>query len=215
MNVAINKVHFPVTTLGFGRRLGIWMQGCSIQCPGCLSRDTWAATTEHQIAVDQLVASCASRLVLADGVTISGGEPFDQAGALAELIQRVRVHCDGDVLVYSGYPLETLTTRHRKIISSIDVLISDPFVAEAGETLALRGSDNQRITLLTALAQERYSSDIDRAPWSAERRLDVVVEEDEVWMSGIPRRGDLKRLRGELSARGFAARTSDQRAIRT
>ena len=42
--VAISRLHFPVTTLGPGRRLGIWFQGCSIQCRGCISIDTWDKT---------------------------------------------------------------------------------------------------------------------------------------------------------------------------
>ena len=40
--IAISRIHYPVTTLGPGKRIGIWMQGCSIRCPGCISADTWA-----------------------------------------------------------------------------------------------------------------------------------------------------------------------------
>ena len=40
--IALSRIHFPVTTLGPGRRIGIWFQGCSIRCPGCISMDTWA-----------------------------------------------------------------------------------------------------------------------------------------------------------------------------
>ncbi|HAU1321526.1 TPA: radical SAM protein, partial [Legionella pneumophila] len=41
MMIYISRVHFPVTTLGPGHRIGIWFQGCSIRCPGCISTDTW------------------------------------------------------------------------------------------------------------------------------------------------------------------------------
>ena len=44
--IAVNRLHWPVTVLGPGRRVGIWMQGCSIGCPGCVSRDTWPALGE-------------------------------------------------------------------------------------------------------------------------------------------------------------------------
>ena len=40
--VGVSRLHFPVTTLGPGRRAAIWLQGCSIHCRGCVSRDTWA-----------------------------------------------------------------------------------------------------------------------------------------------------------------------------
>ncbi|WP_461325238.1 4Fe-4S cluster-binding domain-containing protein [Bradyrhizobium diazoefficiens] len=41
IRISVSRIHFPVTTLGPGRRLGIWFQGCSIRCPGCISMDTW------------------------------------------------------------------------------------------------------------------------------------------------------------------------------
>ncbi|MCA1696856.1 MAG: radical SAM protein, partial [Actinobacteria bacterium] len=37
-------MHHPVTTLGYGTRAGVWVQGCTIGCHGCASRDTWAVT---------------------------------------------------------------------------------------------------------------------------------------------------------------------------
>ena len=148
MRIAINKLHFPVTTLGYGRRLGIWTQGCSIHCPGCVSRDTWDAAPHHAIELDVLIKGCGDWLEGADGVTISGGEPFDQPEALRELLIRLRARHTGDLLVFSGYPNEHLFTRHAEILAHADVLISEPFDARAGQTLALRGSDNQRIFLL-------------------------------------------------------------------
>lgn len=41
MRMILSRLHFPVTTLGPGRRIGVWFQGCSIRCAGCISRDTW------------------------------------------------------------------------------------------------------------------------------------------------------------------------------
>ena len=38
--LALSRMHFPVTTLGPGNRIGIWVQGCTIRCPGCVSADT-------------------------------------------------------------------------------------------------------------------------------------------------------------------------------
>lgn len=56
MEIAINKIHFPVSTLGFGQRLGIWFQGCSIRCPGCISRDTWEGGESYLTNLDQYFA---------------------------------------------------------------------------------------------------------------------------------------------------------------
>lgn len=210
MHIAINKVHFPVTTLGFGRRLGIWTQGCSIHCPGCVSRDTWDTEPSHRIALDELLVGCAGWLAQADGVTISGGEPFDQPDALRELLKQLRARCAGDLLVFSGYAQEMLAAQHADILALADVLISDPFVAHAGQTLALRGSDNQRVSLLTPLARERYPADLDRRMWEPQRRLDLMMEGDDVWMAGIPEPGAMAKLREKLRAFGYATTTSDQ-----
>jgi anaerobic ribonucleoside-triphosphate reductase activating protein len=158
------------------------------------------------------VATLAPWLAQADGVTISGGEPFDQSAALAELVAALRRHTSGDVLVFSGYAHEKLFAEHEALTAQLDVLISEPFVAGAGQTLALRGSDNQRVFLLSELARARYPADLDKCPWPAKRRLDVVVEGDAVWMAGIPHTGEMARLRQELARRGFACQTSDQPA---
>ena len=56
MKLQLNKAHFPVTALGPGRRIGIWVQGCSIQCPGCVSLDTWKPDRSKAIEVDALIA---------------------------------------------------------------------------------------------------------------------------------------------------------------
>lgn len=210
MRIAINKVHFPVTTLGHGRRLGIWMQGCSIHCPGCVSRDTWDAEPRHHIALDELLAGCSGWLAEADGVTISGGEPFDQPDALRELLKQLHARCAGDLLIFSGYANKKLFSQHADILALADVLISEPFVAHAAQTLALRGSDNQRVFLLTPLARERYPADLDRRAWEPLRRLDVMVEDDEIWMAGIPRPGAMAKLRDKLRALGYDTVTSDQ-----
>jgi len=146
----------------------------------------------------------------ADGVTVSGGEPFDQAEALESLLGLLRARFKGDVLVYSGYSHEKLFSEFSGVLRLVDVLISEPFVAGATQTLTLRGSDNQKIFLLSELARARYPRDIDCQLWDRSRRLDVVVEGEEVWMAGIPREGDMVRLRTELARRGFAARGSDQ-----
>ena len=211
MKIALNKVHFPITTLGHGRRVGIWTQGCSIHCPGCISRDTWEPDDARAVEVGALVESLAPWLAEADGVTISGGEPFDQAPALGELVAGLRRHNAGDVLVFSGHPHQKLFAEHAAVTAQIDVLISEPFEAGAGQTLTLRGSDNQRIFLLSDLARSRYPADMDQSPWPTKRRLDVVLEGDALWMAGIPHPGEMARLRQELARRGFGCQTSDQR----
>lgn len=214
MNIAINKIHFPVTTLGYGRRIGIWTQGCTIRCPGCLNRDTWAPDPRKHVMIDTLMSGLSDWLAQADGVTVSGGEPFDQPDALGELLAALRKKSPGDILVYSGYSRPLLEERHPAVLACIDVLISEPFDENVGDHLALRGSDNQRIALLSPLAHERYPGDLDTRPAESQRRLDMVTVGNAIWLAGIPRRMDLVHLREALSARGYHSRTTDQPLIR-
>jgi anaerobic ribonucleoside-triphosphate reductase activating protein len=214
VKIALNKIHFPVTTLGHGRRLVFWTQGCSIHCPGCVSRDTWDAAPEHEIEIATLLDSCRAWLAEADGVTISGGEPFDQPEALALLLDGLRARHGGDLLVFSGYPWARLERDHAALLAKIDVVISEPYRADAGQTLALRGSDNQRVSLLTSLARARYPADLNEKPWTSERTLDFVLTNDDLWMAGIPRPGEMGRLKEKLRARGFTCSTSDDPTVR-
>ncbi|MFS6818255.1 4Fe-4S cluster-binding domain-containing protein [Synechococcus lacustris Tous-12m] len=110
----------------------------------------------------------------------------------------------GDALVFSGLSWEQLQSTYPDILELIDVLISDPFEAGAGQSLPLRGSDNQRLHCLTPLGQERYRQ------LPEERVLDVCLDGDKVWLAGIPRQGDLAKLRKKLQGLGLELSTSDQ-----
>jgi anaerobic ribonucleoside-triphosphate reductase activating protein len=67
----LSRVHYPITTLGHGRRVGIWFQGCSRHCPGCVSADTWTPGL-GETTVEELLVAMKPWLVEADGVTITG-----------------------------------------------------------------------------------------------------------------------------------------------
>ncbi len=208
--IVLSRVHFPVTTLGPGRRLGIWFQGCSIRCPGCVSADTWPSRTE-QIPVTHVLSAVSEYACAADGVTISGGEPFEQPEALGELLSLLRpiLPPDGDVLVYSGLPFASLEPWLLKWPGLIDALISEPFDTLAPQTRPLMGSDNQVLHTLTDRGQERYAG-FKRPRTSQDDRLDVMIDEDgTAWMAGGRRRGDLERLQSLLAAQGVSARTTE------
>jgi anaerobic ribonucleoside-triphosphate reductase activating protein len=141
-------------------------------------------------------------LVEADGVTVSGGEPFDQPDALNRLLLGIRALTGNSILVYSGFAFERLTPWIDRHPNLIDALISDPYDAAVPQTLALRGSDNQRLHLLTNLGTSALAS-LDRPAAPEDRRLDAMFDADgSVWFAGIPARGDLARLRAALAAAG-------------
>lgn len=214
MDIHISRLHFPVTTLGPGRRIGIWLQGCSIRCPGCISADTWDAN-KGRATVEGVMAHLAQWLPQAEGITISGGEPFEQPEALVALLVALRNTTPADILVYSGKPIEQLTPVLRHAAGLIDALVSDPFDLEAAHTLPLRGSDNQRLHLLTALGIDRFSAY--QPPCKAQdKSLDVMFDPDgSVWFAGIPQRGDFLRLQEILIKQGHRVHISADKARTT
>lgn len=210
MNLRIQKIHFPVTTLGFGRRLGVWVQGCSIRCEGCINRDTWEFSGGGEIAIEQLIAGLASQLHACDGVTISGGEPLDQAPGIRDFVREIRDQLAGDILMFTGYSKEWIEQNQPWVFGAVDVLVTDPYDVMIGQTKFLRGSDNQRIFLLSQLALDRYPPAINKQLWGNERRLDLFVDGNEVFMAGIPRPGDMAELKKSLAGKGLICHTSDE-----
>lgn len=207
MKICISRVHYPITTLGPGRRIGLWFQGCSIRCSGCISADTWAEG-RGELELGQILEHLEGALSLADGITISGGEPFDQSEALAALLKSLRQQTAIDILVYSGYAFEEIADIFPAFDGLIDALITEPFLLHAPQTLPLRGSDNQRMHLLTELGRSRFA-DFD-APSPDNPALDVMFDTDgAVWFAGIPRRGDLQRLASRLRKAGHIVATTE------
>ena len=51
----INLIHYPLKTLGVGERIGIWFEGCSICCEGCISKHTWEQKEESKTTILNLI----------------------------------------------------------------------------------------------------------------------------------------------------------------
>jgi anaerobic ribonucleoside-triphosphate reductase activating protein len=202
----LNKAHYPVTTLGPGRRIGLWLQGCGLGCPGCLSQDTWAVSTDSAIPLSLLLAWCQEVAQDGlDGVTISGGEPFAQPEALLALLRALHdwrndAGLHFDILCYSGLPWQRLQRDFAPILTLLDAVIPEPFQAQQPTRLIWRGSANQPLIPLSPLGREHY------APYlhlEVERRLfQLVVDPDRVWGIGIPGLGDMERLEQQCAQRG-------------
>jgi anaerobic ribonucleoside-triphosphate reductase activating protein len=208
--IAINKAHYPVTVLGPGRRIGLWVQGCSIGCKGCVSVDTWPVDPSRAMTIADLMAWC--RKVAAhglDGVTISGGEPFDQAKSLALLLQalhqwRAQSGTNFDILCYSGYPLKTLQQRYPGVLALLDAIIAEPFVESQAPTSLWRGSANQPLVPLTPRGHAVYDPFADARLADTDKHMQLAVEGGKIWMIGIPARGDMQQLEALCTSRGLS-----------
>lgn len=209
MNILLNKAHFPVTVLGPGRRIGLWLQGCSIRCKDCVSQDTWPADASRAMPVPALVDWC-KRVAQDgfDGVTLSGGEPFDQPRPLAALLAqlaawRTAAGLDFDILCYSGYPLKTLQKKHAPLLAQLDALIPEPYAAGRPLGGLWRGSDNQTLVPLSPRGAARYAAYLEAPQAAEEKRMQVAVEDGRLWMIGIPHRGDMAALEDLCRQRGL------------
>ena len=204
--LCLNKAHYPVTTLGPGRRIGLWLQGCALACPGCVSQDTWTFADDQALPLPVLLAWCRKvALHGLDGITISGGEPFAQPEALLALLQalhdwRNNAGPNFDILCYSGLSWRRLQRDFAPMLALLDAAIPEPFHAQQPTRLIWRGSANQPLIPLSPLGRERY------APYQSlevERRsLQIVVDDERVWGIGIPGSGDMERLEQQCAERG-------------
>ena len=118
---------------GPGRRSVIRVAGCSLRCPGCYVPETHKRENGSLVPISSIIKEIVVNRSKHDGVTILGGEPFDQAAAVAELVSRLNklgVH----ITVYTGNTIDTLIGRKDKnvdyILTHIDLLIDGPFIRQ-------------------------------------------------------------------------------------
>jgi anaerobic ribonucleoside-triphosphate reductase activating protein len=134
---------------GPGIRLAIFTQGCKRACPGCHNPGAQPFEGGTSTTVDELWEKVAGNPLLA-GITLTGGEPFEQAVALIELARRAREK-GLTVWAYSGYRYDELlagvpTDAASQLLAQIDVLADGPFVEQLKDfELPWRGSSNQRL----------------------------------------------------------------------
>lgn len=135
---------------GPGIRFVIFAQGCPRFCEGCHNPHTHDPLGGELVTLDQLMAEIRDAKYI-KGVTISGGEPFLQAKAFAQLAQKVR-YLGKDVVTFTGYTWEELIQQQpqdkdwRALLEVTDYLIDGPFIlAQRDLFLPFRGSRNQRV----------------------------------------------------------------------
>jgi len=133
---------------GPGLRTAIWAQGCTILCPGCCNPELFTARGGRDVPIDEVVASCDG----VEGLTVVGGEPFDQPAGLAALMAALPAELSR--IVFTGYRLEELEARRcahiDAILAELDVLVDGRFDASRpDDQRRFVGSTNQRVRFLT------------------------------------------------------------------
>lgn len=130
---------------GPGMREVVFFQGCSHRCQGCHNPQTWDESGGEPMTVAEILEAAKPNPLTA-GITLSGGEPFDQPlDELAELIKRSS-SIYRTVWIYTGYTYEQLIARGLEHeISPAEFIVDGRFIeSERSLSLAYRGSKNQR-----------------------------------------------------------------------
>lgn len=138
---------------GPGFRFVCFVQGCPHHCPGCHNPNSHDPAGGREMSVEEVARELLGN-PLTDGLTLSGGEPFQQAEDCLALVRLAHSH-GLNVWCYTGYTYEHLrghgSQAQRELLAEVDVLVDGPFLLEQ-RTLALpwRGSANQRLIDMAA-----------------------------------------------------------------
>ena len=155
----VDRILYPVISLGPGNRLCIWVSGCNARCNGCANPELWMQKPEQYISVENLcdlIKKCVEGKVI-DGITISGGEPFDQAPDVLNLLNLLSFNVD--ILIFSGYLYEEIKgdSIKKMLLDKTDVLIDGRYAEELNDGYsALKGSSNQKIHILNEKVKKLY-----------------------------------------------------------
>lgn len=142
---------------GPGERYVIWTQGCSIRCRGCWNSDMWEFTGGRELSVSELIELIEIEGANIEGVTILGGEPFEQFNELLELVGKIK-GIGLTVMLYTGYEVSELKMKgYDSIFNNIDILITGRYYEELRNiNRQWIGSVNQEIHFLS----EQYSHEL-------------------------------------------------------
>ena len=180
--ISLARIYYPVKALGPGRRVGIWLNGCSKKCPGCISPELQFYDPAKEVSVQDVIQMIYRIDSQIDGFTISGGEPFYNPRALNALVSALASICD-DILIFTGYTLEELKKQEDEVIHSVlktcSAIIDGPFVKALNEKKGLRGSSNQRCWVFKY--HDRYARIMEE-----ERSLQNILYDNGVLTIGIP-----------------------------
>lgn len=135
---------------GPGLRFVLFTQGCPHHCPGCHNPESHpmdgGSLVEPQRVVEEM-----KKNPLLKGLTLSGGEPTLQCGALLPLV-RAMAPMHKDIVLYTGYTYEELMARCKtepelkELLGLCQILIDGKYHQEERDlTLIFRGSRNQRV----------------------------------------------------------------------
>lgn len=135
---------------GLGVRTTVFLSGCKFNCPDCFNKEyqnfKYGQEWNQEIK-DEILDNLSDNNVV--GLSILGGEPFQNLDLLTEIVLEARTKCpDKNIWIWSGYKFDVLKANPQTafVLNHIDVLVDGLFVKELKDIkLKFRGSSNQRV----------------------------------------------------------------------
>ena len=130
-----------------------WTQGCNLACKGCWNTQYWSSRGGEEIFVSQILTEL-REIKDIEGITLLGGEPFQQLDASLELIKGCK-EMGLSVFLYTGYEPSEFNEKMQTCFDLSDIAVTGRFVQELRETtLRWRGSSNQQVHFISDLYDE-------------------------------------------------------------
>jgi anaerobic ribonucleoside-triphosphate reductase activating protein len=159
--------HIEPTSLvnGPGRRFVVWVQGCTLGCPGCFNPATFPKDGGIEIPVELLAEQILAQKDIIEGVTISGGEPLQQVQALSSLLRIIKNESQLSMLVFSGFAWDEIQRlpHSQELLTSVDILLAGRYQAEKRIARGLLGSSNKTTYFLSGRYTMRDLEEIPEA----------------------------------------------------
>lgn len=135
---------------GPGIRFTVFTQGCLHNCPGCHNPSTHDPEGGYEESIENIIDRLKSDPLI-DGITLSGGDPFEQPIECTKLIWRAKSINPGyTIWTYTGYTYEQIKSANNYLwnllFQNSDVVVDGPFIESLKSyDLKFRGSSNQRL----------------------------------------------------------------------
>jgi anaerobic ribonucleoside-triphosphate reductase activating protein len=182
MELNIHSMLYHSKANGPGTRAVIWFQGCALQCKGCFNPLTHSFEKNILMKPETLAQEIFTFSNEIEGITISGGEPFEQHKGLSKFLQIIRLQSQLSVIVFSGYTIEQINKNFNSVLKYLDVLIAGPYIEKERQATNLAGSANKTFHFLT----ERYTKhDFENIP-----DAEILIDSNgNITASGITSKG--------------------------
>lgn len=156
MTLNIGRIIRQSKVNGPGVRFTLWLQGCPLRCKGCINKAFWSNKPNQLIKVSDLHNMILNTPDI-EGVTYSGGEPFEQSEGLHKLSLLLKDN-GLSIMAYSGYTYQEIINCgdefKKDLLNTLDILVDGRYEEERRAPLLWRGSNNQRVHFLTLLYKD-------------------------------------------------------------